>query len=241
MNVTAHKSYDVLVVGAGMVGATLACALQQCNPDGKYRFLLLESAAIDVSKKPAQPAYDARSTALSAGSAGYLENLGLWTELQDYATAIRNIHVSDRGHFGAVRLHCDDYQLDALGFVIENIRLGQVLNRGVTAAPDIELRDATRVVDLMPIQDGMSVTVEKNGHKQRLEAQLVVLAEGGRSGLCERLGIHHKQTGYGQTAVIANVSFTDKHANVAFERFTDNGPLALLPLGSHEGDCRAAL
>jgi len=140
-----------------------------------------------------------------------------------------------------VRMSSDEQGVDALGHVVENRLLGTMFNSTLAAASSLELVSETRVTDIQPGPDGMTVTLASVDDTATLTTPLVVLAEGGRSGLCEKLGIYRRREDYGQEAVIANVAFEKYHANVAYERFTPNGPLALLPLPDIDGEHRAAL
>ncbi|MEY4640631.1 MAG: 2-octaprenyl-6-methoxyphenol hydroxylase [Pseudomonadota bacterium] len=232
--------YDVVIVGAGMVGASLALALTR-NQDIPLRLLLVEASALHAHIPAQQPGFDARSTVLSAVTVAYFTELGLWNAMADSAQAIKQIHVSDQGHFGTVRLDSDEEQVAALGHVIENAALGRALNDALFAAQGLELCAPVAVAALAPDIAGMRLTLESNEGKRDITAALVVLAEGGRSGLSAQLGIAHRREGYGQSAVIANVGFASAHRNVAYERFTPKGPLALLPLADREGSHRAAL
>ncbi len=252
-----REHYDVVIVGGGLVGASFACALAAkanarvsaktgTNP---LRILVTEPVAALQSST----SFDARSTALSHGSRCIYERLGLWRELGLRATPIKNIHVSDRGHFGAVRIDSADMGVEALGYVAENQHLGVVLTAALDRAPNIDFLCPAVIDELQPRSDGMGVRVQ-HGQSSRaglaptlttavteITAGLVVLADGGKSILSERLGISGSVTHYGQKAIIANIAFEKSHDNVAFERFTDSGPLAVLPLETQQGDHRGAL
>ena len=241
MTLCRSDSYDLVIVGAGMVGASLACILDRAILNKPLSILLVESAAIDLQAPPAQPSFDARSTVLSHGTATYLKTLGLWEDLELDAEPIRKIHVSDQGNFGAVRMDNEELDVDALGYVIENRLLGKMFNQALASMASLELCSAVSVSEIKPLATGMEVLLDKGDQQTRLITPLVVMAEGGRSGLCEKLGIHRDTESYQQEAVIANVSFTNSHEHVAYERFTPFGPLALLPLPDHEGQHRAAL
>ena len=241
MSTTDVPHYDVVIVGAGMVGASLALALMHAQQQHALRVLLVEASPIHSSSPVVQPGFDARSTVLSAGTVSYFRELGLWTALQAAATPIRKIHVSDQGRFGSVKLDAADEQVDALGHVVENVDLGRALNAALLAAPALEVRAPVSVAKLVPDIAGMRLQLRDGGGVCDITASLVVLAEGGRSGLPAQLGIAHREERYGQCAVIANVAFTKAHDHVAYERFTPKGPLALLPLADREGAHRAAL
>jgi 2-octaprenyl-6-methoxyphenol hydroxylase len=241
MSLCSKSSYDLVIVGAGMVGASLACILDRMPLARPLSILLVESAPIDLGAPPAQPSFDARSTVLSHGTVSYLRELDMWDDLAVSAEPITHIHVSDQGRLGSVRMSSREQGVDALGHVIENRLLGSVFNRALEAATHLETRSGVLVTGITPQQAGMQVTLGKEDEYQVVDASLVVLAEGGRSGLCEKLGIHRIEQPYDQEAVIANVAFSVPHKNVAYERFTVNGPLALLPLPDMDGQHRAAL
>jgi len=241
MPAPAHSHYDVLIIGAGMVGSSLACALAQAGLPAAARVLLVEATPIQAAAAAQQPGYDARSTVLSAGTVACFEQLGLWQHCRPAAEPILDIHVSDQGRFGSVRLHAAAEGVPALGYVMENATLGRALNRAVLAYPGIELCAPAQVLRLQPVAHGMQLTLQCDGATHELSAALVVMAEGGRSGLCAQLGIHVETRPYEQSAVIANVSFVAPHQGIAYERFTPKGPLALLPLGDLAGEHRAAL
>ena len=241
MKLCQAEQYDLVIVGAGMVGASLACILDQAPAAQSLKILLVESSTIDLHAPPAQPSFDARSTVLSCGTVSYLKELGLWQALEANAEAISRIHVSDQGNFGAVRMSSEEQGVAALGHVIENRLLGAMFNQALSNADNQETCSGVKVTGVRPAQEGMHLSLSSSEGQQEISTQLVVLAEGGRSGLCEKLGIHRETTSYGQEAVIANVAFSKAHDNVAYERFTANGPLALLPLPDLDGQHRAAL
>ena len=232
---------DVAIVGGGMVGASLAIALARACP--RLRIAVLE--AVDMPDPGPelvyQPSYDARSTALSYGSRRIYEQLGLWAQLSAHVTPIEQIHVSDRGHFGASRLHAAEHRLPALGYVVENQWLGRVLWRALKAHPQIQFRCPVTVTGIQGQSAGVTLQIASpNGDQETLDAQLVVLADGGRSSLRSQLGVGVSTRAYDQMGLVANVTVTRHHRFVAYERFTEQGPMALLPLGESdlsEGRC----
>lgn len=240
MTLPLAPQYDVVIVGAGMVGASLALALTH-RQDRPLRLLLVEASPLNSNSSPVQPGFDARSTVLSAGTVSYFRELGLWNALGAAATPIKRIHVSDQGRFGSVRLDAGDEGVDALGHVVENTDIGHALNAALFAAAGLELCAPVAVEQLTPDPQGMRLRLKGAEGQSTITASLVVLAEGGRSGLPAQLGIAHRNESYGQSAVIANVAFTNPHKQVAYERFTPKGPVALLPLADREGRHRAAL
>lgn len=241
MSVTNNEQYDVVIVGGGMVGASLACALQYSLGEADIKILLVESSEISLQEDPHQPSFDSRSTVLSFGSVEYFRQLGLWQNVSDFAETIKRIHVSDQGKFGAVRMSSEEHKIDALGYVVENKALGMVLNKAILKATRIEICSSAKVSKIESEQDGSKLLIEKSDELASIQSKLVVLAEGGRSGLCEKLGIYRSNNSYEQVAIIANVAFSQQHKNIAYERFTPKGPMALLPLLDIDGLHRAAL
>lgn len=222
---------DLIIAGGGLAGATLALALSRAVPD--LRVTVVESFPLSPDAVPDdyQPSYDSRSTALAWGSRLIFEELGLWQRLSEHATPIQHIHVSDRGRFGATRLDAESHGQPALGYVADNRWMGLCLMRELLDT-GVQWQAPGEVVDMTPIAGGVDVAIKQNSEVRSLTAQCLVVADGGRSGLRETLGFQTRQQAYGQNALIANVSTSDSHRFTAYERFTDAGPMALLPHGS---------
>jgi 2-polyprenyl-6-methoxyphenol hydroxylase-like FAD-dependent oxidoreductase len=204
--------------------------------------MLIEPVRVVTDEAPYQPGFDTRSTALSTGTADSFRHFGLWQKMQQQATAIKHIHISDQGRFGAARLDCADLNVEALGYVVENPWMGRILNQHLSTLDNFTLRDECRVLSVSPTADGVEMNIENSdGHQEKIHTSLVVMAEGGRSGLAAALGIHREHKAYEQQAIIANVVTEKPHLNQAWERFTEKGPLALLPLERRDGKNRLAL
>ncbi|TXH77199.1 MAG: 2-octaprenyl-6-methoxyphenyl hydroxylase [Thiothrix sp.] len=214
--------WDVIIVGGGMVGASLALALQPLQ----LKVALIEAVAFGSRS---QPAYDDRSVALSYGSSRIYQGMGIWKELQAKLAPIKQIHVSDRGYFGATRLSAEQEAVPALGYVVESRVLGQVLFNALTGS-QLEIISPATVYELEQQADYVEVKLERQGVVESLQAKLLVIADGAKSPLREQLGIAVKQRDYQQTAIIANVSTDQPVQGIAYERFTSSGPLALLPM-----------
>lgn len=221
---------DLIIAGGGLAGATLALALARAVPSLRVTVVEAFPLSADALPEDYQPSYDARSTALAWGSRLIFEELGLWRRLSEHATPIRHIHVSDRGRFGATRLNADEHQQDALGYVVDNRWMGLCLMRELLDT-NVQWQAPTEVVDMTPIAAGVDVALKTGDDSHRMTAQCLVVADGGRSGLRERLGFQVRHRSYGENALIANVSTSESHQFSAFERFTDAGPMALLPHG----------
>jgi len=211
------------IVGGGLVGASLALALQRGAKERGWTIELIEPFEPGHDY---QPSYDARSTALSYGTRLIYQRLGVWDQIAERAEPITDIHVSDRGRAGVTRLDAASQQVPALGYVVENAWIGHCLWQALD--DDVVTRRCPAEVERMrAVPGGYRLTLTDG---QTLDCDLAVLADGGRSGLREHLGIEVKQSPYGQTALIANVTPGTPHGGRAFERFTDEGPMALLPL-----------
>lgn len=227
----ARLDTDLIIAGGGLAGATLALALSRMVPSLRVTVVEAFPLSLDALPESYQPSYDARSTALAWGSRLIFEELGLWSRLSAHATPIEHIHVSDRGRFGATRLHAAEHDQAALGYVADNRWMGLCLMRELLDTR-VRWEAPAEVVGMMPLPEGVRVSVKSGEHTRELTAQCLVVADGGRSGLREELGFRTRVHDYGQNALIANVSTTESHGFTAFERFTDAGPMALLPHGS---------
>ena len=237
------QSVDVLIVGGGLIGSSLVCALSAAMGAQNLSVLLVEAGpARKDNRIKTGSDRDARSTALSFGSSQILERMGLWHKLKGCAAPIHEIAVSDQGRFGSTRLTCREYDLDALGYVVENKALQSALYEGVQAHKNVNVLNETRVTQVVPCADGMNVQLEKaHQNIQRIQVGLVVLAEGGQSQIATGLGIKGREVDYNQNAIIANIMTERSQCGVAFERFTESGPIALLPLPSIGGKHRSSL
>jgi len=213
-----QDNYDVAICGAGPVGLALAALLARRGIDGK-RIVLVDARALG------QSIADPRSIALAWGSRMLLEEIGAWPFP---ATPIHSIHVSRRGHLGRSLMDRSEHKLDALGYVT---RYGEVVDALARAAQSagVEVIRPARVASLDESGDHVSLALDDG---RTLTAQVAVGAEGGVFGQQE----DRKQTrDYGQHAVIARVAASSPIAHRAFERFTDEGPLALLPQEGADG------
>jgi 2-octaprenyl-6-methoxyphenol hydroxylase len=246
MQVMAPEShYDVVVVGGGMVGNSFVCLLRELL-GSSLRVLVVEAVAhARDAGGQLQPSadFDMRTTALSWRSRQIYERAGIWPALAPHGCAIDVIHVSDRGRLGAVELSATEAGVEALGYVMANHALGTTLLRQVQQADDVHLLCPGRITAIQPRRTGMQLRLQHGEQlaEASLHATLVVLAEGARSGLCETLGIGIERRDYKQHALIANIAFEHPHRGVAHERFTAQGPMAVLPLPTLAGQHRGSL
>jgi len=174
------QQYDLIIIGGGMVGASLACALLPAAERLSLSIAVIETHPLPEGELSYNPSYDARATALAYGSRSSYELMGVWDTLQQHLTPIEHIHVSDRGHFGATRLHARDENVSALGYVVENHWLGRVLLDRLHK-PDVKCVDficPAEVTALTPGVGQMGVTLYTGDQQHEISAELVVMADG---------------------------------------------------------------
>ena len=221
-----QQEYDLVIVGSGLAGNCLALALK----DTGLRIAIIEASTRE--QLHASPAGD-RALALAAGTVMMLESLGIWQGISHAATAIKQIHISDRGHFGKTRLSAQKEQVDALGYVITARDIESHVAKLVTESA-IDLIAPARVVGLMSGANEVCVSLKQGNDSLNLTAKLLVGADGGLSSVRQLLDIAQQVTEYGQTALVTTVKSTLPNKNTAYERFTASGPLALLPVAKNE-------
>ncbi len=219
-----RTDFDVLIVGGGLVGASLACALRgsALNVGVVEAFPLKASAAASA---------DDRTLALAFGSRRIFEAIGVWDAIaRRSAVPIRQIHISDRGRFGVTRLNAADAGLDALGYVVTHRALGVALYEALDGQTNISLIAPATVRSVALVEPAARVTVQVGDATHELTARVVVAADGANSAVREAVGIEAQRVTYDQTAVVSSVTTERAHQNTAYERFAATGPLALLPL-----------
>ncbi|QDX31462.1 2-octaprenyl-6-methoxyphenyl hydroxylase [Dickeya poaceiphila] len=213
----------VMIVGGGMAGATLALAISHLS-NGRVPVDLVEARS---PQEHQHPGFDARAIALAQGTCMQLDAIGVWQTFAPVATPITSVHVSDRGHAGRVRLQASDYRVPALGHVVELHDVGKRLFSLLQQAPGVRLHCPATVVSMQREESSASLQLD-NG--TLLSGQLLVAADGSHSRLAQYAGIQRQHAPYEQVAVIANVTTAQAHQGRAYERFTEHGPLALLPM-----------
>ncbi len=225
-----NTDFDLIIVGGGMVGASLACALG----NSPLKIAVIEATPFESDS---QPSFDARTLALAYGSRQIFKSLGIWDEIaQRGVTPIRRIHVSDRGHAGSSHLDCQTEGVEALGYVAETRLLGQVLHDQMHTFSNVQFICPAQVTQVNLEPTRASVEISEKQSSRSITGRLLVAADGGNSVTRQLLGIKTFRMGYDQHAVIANVAMDRPHEGVAYERFTSSGPMALLPSRDPEGN-----
>jgi len=217
--------HDIIVVGAGPVGGTLALSLADIG----FRVCVIDS------KKPSLPdggdeALDQRTTALSSSSASILDALGLWPELRASACPITEIQVSQQGTFGTCRLRAEESGVTALGYVVNNDTFRHLFSRKINATQNLQLIAPATLADVSPGGRSVTAVTEHQGKISRHRAALIVAVDGSSSTtrkLCQVAATEHD---YAQTAIVTSIRTESDHNGVAFERFTPDGPFASLPV-----------
>ena len=215
---------DIVIAGGGMVGASLAVALEPLGLD----LVVVEPVARGDA---GQPSFDERSTALSRSSQRSFEAMGLWADIVAASTPIQSVHVSDKGRFGFSHIDADEQGVEALGYVCINRVLGGVLQGALATANNVDTLCPARIAAVTSGEDRNVVTViHDDGREESIACTLLVVADGARSQVREMLGIGATYVDYEQTAVIGNVLTELPNHGCAYERFTESGPVAMLPI-----------
>lgn len=214
--------YDLIIVGGGLVGAGLAAALETSG---------LQIALIDARMPSSN---DPRLFALNAGSCQFLDNLNLWDNLSPFASPIHQVHVSQQGRFGSVRLNREDVHLSSLGHVIPARYIEAALNDRLLVLPNVALYRPATLNGLE--QDGESVTlaINQDNKEEKVRGKLVIAADGTASTVRSLLNIRADVFDYEQSALVTRTTLTRSHAHIAYERFQEDGAIAMLPLINNE-------
>ena len=221
-----QHDYDVVIVGAGMVGASLACAIAPTN----LSIALIESVEINDDK---QPSYDDRGISLSPSSKRILEHIGIWKELQSYVTPIKRIHISNQKKFGFTHFAASDAEATELGHVVIARSLGSALHKKIKSFENIKLLCPTQLQDFARTVSNLSIQVLSSTGSETLRTKLLVGADGSHSMVRKLAGIKTREYDFKQTAIVANVVTQKPNYFTAYERFTPHGPIAFLPIGEN--------
>jgi ubiquinone biosynthesis UbiH/UbiF/VisC/COQ6 family hydroxylase len=224
------KCPELIVVGGGLAGLLLAAHAGERFGD------LLNIAVIERTlPKAPEASLDTRATALSRGSKELLESWGFWAEVSASAKAIENIHVSRKSRFGSALLQDDAIENEPMGWVVENALLQAALLARCDAVA-VNVVEGHEVVNFTTTSDRPVLTLDD---ERQLVADLVIISDGAESSLRNQLGIGAKRHAPSQFAIAFNCETDGADTGIAYERFTNEGPLAFLPLpGSDDNKLR---
>lgn len=221
---------QVIIVGGGMVGLSLSLMLAKANIAVKLLEAVKYPNYDDQNVAPYHSSFDARNTALSRRSVQIYQKLGLWDALQQHATPILQVHITEQGSFGKARLIAEQEKVESFGQVIENAWLGRVLLTQVRQQPLIELIDGVQVTALTQDAEQVHIQALRGEETLKLESKLLIAADGRDSFCRQAIGVGVDVHDYDQVAIVTTVQTSKPHEQVGFERFSALGPLALLPL-----------
>jgi 2-octaprenyl-6-methoxyphenol hydroxylase len=217
--------YELVIVGGGLVGAGLACALNRSG---------MKIALIDARMPSAN---DPRLFALNKSSCQFLENLNIWQTLSAFAAPIHQVHVSHQGHFGSVRLRREDVDSPFLGHVIPAYRIEEALNTVLTTLDNVTLYRPAVLKTLTQDNEVATLVLEENGRSVELQSEIVIGADGAESLVRHQANIQADVVDYQQCAIVTRTMLQRAHHHIAYERFLPTGAIAMLPLasvGAHE-------
>ena len=221
-----QDNYDVVIVGAGMVGASLACALAPT----KLSIALIEPVEISDDK---QPSYDDRGLSLSPSSKRILEHIGVWEEINKHVTPIKKIHVSNQKKFGFTHFSASDAEVSELGHIVIARSLGNALHKKIKKLKNVELLCPTRLKSFSKSNSKFYLKVLSSEGCNIVHTKLLVGADGSHSMVRGLAGIKTKKYDFKQTSIVANVTTEKSNHSTAYERFTSHGPIAFLPIGEN--------
>lgn len=214
--------YDLIIIGGGLVGSSLALGLKESG---------LKVALIDARLPSSQ---DGRLFALNQTSCHLLQHLGVWSSLQESSAPIKQVHVSNQGQFGSVRLKSSEAGLPQLGHVVPAFLIEKTFQDAFSALPADAIYRPAYVNKLSVEDDLVRVQLSKDGQDVELTASLIVGADGAESTVRKELGIASEEVDYQQLAIVTRTKLKRGSNGVAYERFNKEGAIAMLPLPDNE-------
>lgn len=217
------QHYDIIIVGGGLVGTSLVCALQKQGLSIAVLEKSLPSSLTDAKT-------DGRPISLAHTSQVILNTLGIWSQLAELASPIQTVHVSTQGAFGTTQFHANDFGLSALGYVLPFAMLQQSLYQAAAGMSDVDFICCTEIKKLVTNNEGVNIQFTANNKQHTLSAKLLVAADGTHSICRQLLTIPVREKNLDDRVLTAILTLKQPHQFMAFERFTKNGTLALLPM-----------
>ncbi len=238
-----QTTFDIVISGGGLSGTLMALSLADLTKENGslLSIAIIETKSVEAKStegknskiaditQHVQATFDDRVLALSHGSAQYLKKVGAWQYLAADATAIEKIHISDRGHYGKARLNAQDYDVSALGYVIEMAKIGRAQLQALASKPNVHWFAPDSIAEINWQVEQVNIELQLG---VKLQTSLLLACDGANSICRQQANIEVSHSDYGQVALIANVATKIPHNNQAFERFTETGPIAMLPLSS---------
>ncbi len=219
---------DVLIVGAGLVGTTAALLYANAG----YQVLLADKRPAVRAMADSSDGLNLRTVALAHRSVQLLQEAGIWQ--LDECCPISAIHVSERGSFGSVRMRAAEFSLPALGYVVGNQVLEQQLLAAASRHERIRLDYSWTLDSLTQHAEAIEVRSRRDQLPATTLCRLLIAADGTESSIRSAMGMETRRYAYGQSAIVGNLQCARPHNNEAFERFTESGPLAFLPIGEDQ-------
>lgn len=224
-----NTTCDVIIVGGGMVG--LATALRLAR--GGVQVMMLEANVPNEAMH--HSSFDSRTLVVNPASRQFWQDLGIWQRLSQSATVIEQVHVSNKGRFGTVLFDKTDFDVDALGHVVEAQVLGSMLWQEVKQTSGVQLVAPAQVNAFEESEDQVKVTYSHQNQSKTITAALMIAADGAQSSVRAQLGLPTQTKAYEKTAIICNLKTERPHRGRAYERLTASGPFALLPFHDRLG------
>lgn len=218
-------NFDVAIIGGGPVGLILALGLAK-----QQRQVCL------IEKQPFQKStsFDGRALALTYGSVQLLKSLDIWQQLAEFTTPIKHVHISQKGYLGLTKIHADEMNVEALGYSVTASDLGSVLWQLVAESALITLQTETELSSFKVETEKVQLSLkDKNNQPQQQQANLIIGADGTESKVRKLSGIKNNSKSYNAFGVLAKIETEQHPKGWSYERFTTEGPVALLPLGGH--------
>lgn len=232
-NISTKQHFDVIISGGGLSGSLMALSLLSLKTSDNKPLSIAIIEAADATKtgqliKNTTSVFDDRVLALSHASAQYLKKIDAWPLIQEHAQAITDIHISDRGYYGKARITADKHSVSAVGYVVEMSKLGLALHQVLEKnSQNLTWFTPDSIEQIQWKSESVDITLTS---QIQLSASLLIGCDGANSICRQSANIACDRTDYNQSALITNVSTKQPHHGVAFERFTENGPIAMLPM-----------